>query len=104
MGLEDEIDSIIAAKEAEKEAYARLRQEIADRYNEPPDESSWLFSVTDELRALLQEFSAFMLARGVKSLPLVTAKSRGVKHFRDYREETTLTPVGYGGWQLHITG
>jgi hypothetical protein len=105
MGLEDEVDNIIAAEAAAKEAVARRQQEIADYYNEPQDESNWLLSVTDELKVLLEEFSTFMLDWPVKPLPLVTAKSRGRKDFFASDEEvTTLTPVGYGGWQLPVIG
>lgn len=105
MGLEDEVDNIIAAEAAAKEAVARRHQEIADYYNEPQDESNWLLSVTDELQVLLQEYSTFMHDWGVKPLPLVTAKSRGRKDFFEFDEEvTTLTPVGYGGWQLPVIG
>ena len=80
-----------------------MEQEIADYSNEPQDESNWLFSVTDGLKALLQDFGAFMRTHGIKPLPLVTTKSRGRKNFWDgYEEVTTITPVGYGGWYLHM--
>lgn len=80
-----------------------LKQEITDYSNEPQDESNWLFSVTDELQALLQEFSEFMLTRRVTPLPSVTTKSRGRQDFWGcYEEVTTITPVGYGGWYLPI--
>lgn len=104
MGLEDEVDKILAAEAAAKEASARLWQEIDNRANEPPDEKNWLVRVNDELQVLLEEFSAFMLAQGIKPLPLVTAQSRGIGRSRNFREETTFKPAGYGGWQLHTIG
>ena len=82
---------------------ARRWPEIADYSNEPQDERNWLFSVTDGLKALLQDFGAFMRTHGIKPLPLVTTKSWGRKNFWDgYEEVTTITPVGYGGWYLHM--